>query len=182
MYAKASAFAGVSRGDRLAGQYTVEIDARRASGVEGSLGILLGIADDWSEFYTFEVYPDLQVGAIFRNLNGHWTLMSYASSGAIMPGQFTNRLRVETSTAAGHTAYFYINGAYISSLAIPYAPSAARRVGLTASADGAGFDARFDNYKVVPEGCPASFTTSQSGMSDARPFHEASRDIQLDTR
>jgi Tol biopolymer transport system component len=182
MYAKAAAFAGVSRGDRLAGQYTVEIDARKASGVEGSLGILLGIADDWSEFYTFEVFPDFQVGAIFHNLNGRWTLVNYASSGAILPGQFTNRLRVETSTAAGHYAHFYINGAYIASLAIPYAPSATRRVGLTASADDAGFDARFDNYKVVPEGCPASFVTSQLSMPQVRSFHEASRDVQWDSR
>jgi hypothetical protein len=48
---------------------------------------------------------------------------------------------------------------------------------LTASADDAGFDARFDNYKVVPEGCPASFITSQSGMSEVKPFYETPREV-----
>ena len=40
---------------------------------------------------------------------------------------------------------------YLSSIA---APTPVRRVGLTATSDGEGFDVRFDNRKFVAEGCP----------------------------
>jgi hypothetical protein len=183
MYAKASAFGAASRGERPTGQFSVEVDTRIVSSVDGSSGILFGLTDDWSEFYTFEVYPNLQIGAIWHNQNGAWTLVTYAISGAIQTGHGSNHLKVETSTASGYQASFYINNTFISSLVLPYGATTLRRVGLTSSTDAAGFDARFDNYKLVYEGCPATVLFGAQQAGDApNPTFETLRPVELEER
>jgi len=74
MYAKqAQTFSAVSRGDRQqSGSFIVEVDARQVSSVNGSLGIIFALTDDWSEFYTFEVYPATRQFAVFHFSGGQW--------------------------------------------------------------------------------------------------------------
>jgi hypothetical protein len=183
MNAKDEAIATVSRGERPTGQFSIEVDARRASAVAGTQGLALGLTDDWSEFYVFEVYPDLQLGLLWYQQNGQWTLINYVESGAIRTGQGSNHLKVEMSTASGYVASFSVNGAYIDRVFLPYSPTAQRRVGLTVTSDAAGFDARFDNYKLVPEGCPASSSsTAQDAQMAPRALFESTRLKNLDPR
>ena len=66
-YAKQSAFGAVSRGDKT-GRFIVEVDARQVSAVNGSFGLVFQVNDDWSDLYTFEIYPATQEWAIFRRL------------------------------------------------------------------------------------------------------------------
>jgi hypothetical protein len=181
LYAKGEAIAAVSRGDHPAGQFSIEVDARRPSGVDGFFGLILGLTDDGSEFYTFEAYPGLHIGVIGHQLNDDWTMIGYASSDTIQAGQGINHLKVETSTSSGYTASFSVNGAYIGSVSLPYGPTTARRVGLTATSEAAGFDVRFDNFKLVPEVCPAySLTTAQGTQAAPRLLFESTRLKNLD--
>jgi uncharacterized repeat protein (TIGR01451 family) len=154
-YAKQSAFGAVSRGDKT-GRFIVEVDARQVSAVSGSFGIVFQLNDDWSDLYTFEIFPATQQWAIFRRLGGQWSLLTYGTSSAIQPGYNTNRLRIAwlQQTVSFDDYGFYINGQPVFSSSFIYAPTPVRRVGLTATSDGAGFDVRFDHYKFVPEGCP----------------------------
>ena len=165
MLSKRSAFGAVSRGDLASGPFIVEVDARRGSSATGSMGIVFGLNSNWSDFYTFEIYPSEQLWAIFHNTNGQWSLITYGASGAIQTWQLSNRLRLQTSSSGGYQAAFYVNGTYLTTIGLPLAPTDPRRTGLTASADSAGFDVRFDNYKLVLEGCPESIT---SGLQGAR--------------
>jgi hypothetical protein len=154
MYAKGSAVSAVTRGDRQQGQLIVEVDARQTSTVNGSLGLAFGITDDWSELYIFQVYPATRQYYLYRRANNQWTVMAYGTAAVIQPGSAVNRLRLVMT--APTSLDLYVNGAYLTTLAQPYDRSANRRVGLTTTSDAAGFEARFDNYKLVPEGCPAN--------------------------
>ena len=168
-YANRSAFGAVSRGDKT-GRFIVEVDARQVSAVNGSFGLIFQLADDWSDLYTFEIFPAAQQWAIFRNVNGQWSLLTYGSSSAIQPGHGTNRLRIAwlQQTVSFDDYGFYINGQAVFSSSFIYAPTPVRRVGLTATSDGAGFEARFDNYKFVAQGCPESPAARVSGVGPGR--------------
>lgn len=168
-YANRSAFGAVSRGDKT-GRFIVEVDARQVSATNGSFGLIFQLADDWSDLYTFEIFPATQQWAIFRNVNGQWSLLTYGSSSAIQPGYNTNRLRIAwlQQTVSFDDYGFYINGQPVFSSSFIYAPTPVRRVGLTATSDGAGFEARFDNYKFVAQGCPESPAARVSGAGQVR--------------
>ena len=132
--AKRAAFGAVTRGDR-SDNLIVEVDVRQSSAVNGSLGLMFYLNDDWSNFYTFEIYPATQEYAIFRYLNDQWSLVAYGLTGAIHAGQNTNRLRI---TSQGEQYSFWINN---TALGAWYFGAEARRVGLTATSDAAGFEA-----------------------------------------
>jgi uncharacterized repeat protein (TIGR01451 family) len=154
-YAKQSAFGAVTRGDRT-GRFIVEVDARQVSTINGSFGIVFQLSDDWSSLYTFEIYPATQQWAIFQFIGNQWRVATYGTSPAIQPGHNTNRLRIAwlQQTVSFDDYGFSINGQQVFGSSFIYAPTPVRRVGLTATSDGAGFDVRFDNYKFVAEGCP----------------------------
>jgi len=125
--------------------------------VNGSLGLVFGLTDDWSELYTFEVYPYAQGWVVWRYTAGGWVVIAYGTSRAIQAGQTANRLRVQISAdLGGPRVDFYVNGSHMTGLYYLYDFNVPRRAGLTASSASAGFDARFDNYKLVLEGCPES--------------------------
>ena len=131
-YAKRSAFGAVSRGDKT-GRFIVEVDARQVSAVNGSFGIVFQIADDWSELYTFEIYPAEQQWALFVFMNNQWYLRNYGTSSVVQPGHSTNRLRIAW---VGQTGYaddygFYVNGQQVLYMSAILAPTPVRRVGLT---------------------------------------------------
>lgn len=152
MYAKQdNVFGAVTRGDGPKGSLIFEVDVRRASAETGSMGIMYGLTPDWSQFYTFEIYPDTREYAVFRFSDGRWYLLAHGTSYAIRTGQSTNRLRMVMIPPT--VLNLYVNGVHVASPEA-YNPYEGYRVGLVAGADAAGFDARFDNYKLVPEGCP----------------------------
>jgi uncharacterized repeat protein (TIGR01451 family) len=174
MYGKQAAFGGVSRGERPTSPFIIEIDARQASATNGSLGLIIGLNDDWSEFYTFEIYPATQEFGMFW-YHGTWTLIRHGQSGAIRAGQNSNRLRiVTTSQSAVDYATFYANGTELFNTSVN--PPSNKRVGLTATGDAPGFEVRFDNYKLVTDGCPENPRTSARPDSPTVVF-EVVRDM-----
>ncbi len=168
-YAKRSAFGAVSRGDQT-GRFIVEVGARQVSAVNGSFGIVFQINDDWSQLFTFEIYPATQQWALFEFSGNQWHLRAYGDSSVIQLGQGTNRLRVAwlQQTVSFDDYGLYVNGQQVFYLSYISAPTPVRRVGLTATSDAAGFDVRFDNYKFVAEGCPEFAATRLSRTAVAR--------------
>ncbi len=118
--------------------------------------------------YTFEIYPATRQWAVFRRLGGQWSLQAYGNSDAIQPAHSTNRLRIAWQQQIVSFGYeFYINGQMVyDGIFGLFDPMTARRVGLTATSDGAGFDVRFDNYKFVAEGCPEIPAAQVSSAAD----------------
>ena len=100
--------------------------------------------------------------------------MYAGTSGAIHLNQDTNHLQIalHTPEIVGMDTYgFYINGTQVGQ-DWGWPTTTDLRVGLMAVSDAAGFDARFDNYKFVPEGCPANSQSSmrQPGKSPTQMF------------
>ena len=155
LYAKQPATAVVTRGDKT-GRLIVEVAARQVSTVNGSFGIVFQLDDNWSQFFTFEIYPATQEWALFEFIGNQWHVRAYGGSSAIHPGHSTNLLRVAwvQQTVSSDDYGLYVNGQQVFYLSYISAPTPVRRVGLTATSDGAGFEVRFDNYKFVAEGCP----------------------------
>ena len=158
-YAKASAFGAVTRGDM--GKPIVEFDARQVSTVNGSYGVAFYITQDWQEFFTVEIYPATQEYSHWSYWHGSWYRALHRTSSAIHSGQGTNHLKIVSIPMEGYDAYaVYVNGTALFEMAFSGTPPQTRRVGFFASADAAGFDVRFDNYRFAPEGCPANPLTS----------------------
>jgi hypothetical protein len=152
---------------------------RQASTVTGSMGLLLFLNDDWSHFKTFEVYPATQEYKLFDYTNGSWYLQSSGSSNAIRPGQSVNHLQITWNHEEfGYDVYdSRINGMRVDSFW--WSKSApALRIGFMATASAPGFDARFDNYKLVPEGCPENSQISTQAREPLDASFETTRGIE----
>ncbi len=131
----------------------VEVDVRQASIANGALGIVYGLNGDGSRFYTFQIYPATREYAVLRYYPGERGLrrsvLRHGTSGAINSGHGGSRLRV---TWQAGSLSFEVNGQRVSSLAA--SKPVAGYVGLVAETARTGFDVRFDNFEVVPVGCP----------------------------
>jgi hypothetical protein len=169
-YAKSAAYGVVTRGE--VGSPVIEVDARQVSAVNGSYGIAYFIDSDWSHFWTFEINPATQEYSEWSYAGGAWYRNWHGTSSAIHSGQGTNHLKIVDigpSFGATNTYDFYVNGTWLFRSAWGFGDPnllPTLRVGLTATADAAGFDVRFDNYKFVPAGCPSSLQSNQ-GMNRA---------------
>ncbi len=124
--------------------FRVEVDARSVSGTNGTYGIVFDITD--AGYYLFEVgYGQYHV--LRRNQStGTWVaVISAASSSAIRTGTQTNRLKVVQSGSSAMG--FYVNGTLLAN--ISEASLAHGYVGVSAGADEANYEARFDNFLLV---------------------------------
>lgn len=134
-----------------ASDYSVSVDLRNPNGVDGSYGIAFGIADDWSTYYTLEIYPDGWYG-IYRYDPNDVITLSEAFSSAIYQGAAGNQIKVERIGASINT---YANGQLLASVT-DATYTGYRYIGLAvASYDQPNVDIRFDNFSVYPSSCPA---------------------------
>ena len=123
--------------------FTVAVEVRNATGIDGSYGLVFGGSDNVSQFYTFEIFPD-GVYEIWR-YNSGWTLLTGGSSASINPGTATNRLAIERN---GSLITAYANGQLLTSLT-DGTFTGPRHVGLIVSSyNQPNVDARFDNFTV----------------------------------
>ncbi len=172
MYAKRGrTLAAVTNGG-VVEPMAVEVDAHQASSVYGALGLVYGVNADWRDFYTFEIHPTYRLYAVFHYYRGGWHLLSYGTPKAINSGQGGNRLRVRWEAKK---LYFEVKGEILYSYAAPSPISG--RVGLVAEASKAGFDARFDNFEMVPVGCP-DYTAAAPAPGSLRNSIEMTRPWQ----
>lgn len=139
----------VSRGDYFgqddSDQY-MEIDTRILDGQDGTIGIVWGLNGDWSDFYTFELWPNEQYWLVFHfNSATGWQLLSYQFS------SFINRTGTNKISMYGdniNSYQFQINDMYAVEQ-----PVVMGRVGLSAGSFDNNMTFRYDNYVFQFEGC-----------------------------
>jgi hypothetical protein len=118
----------------------------------GSYGIAFGIAEDWSTFYTLEIYPHGWYG-IYRYDPGAVVPLSDAFSPVILQGSATNQIKVERN---GSSINAYANDQLLASVT-DSTYTGSRHLGLVVfSYDQTNVDIRFDNFTVYPIGCGGS--------------------------
>lgn len=129
----------------------IELEGRLATDREGLWGLLYGLNNNWTDFYTFEILPNDQIWAIlhFTSTNG-WEAVASGTSGAIRTGTATNRLRI-TQNQTNSSAGFYINDVLVRTewYVLPTG-----RIGLTGGSFQGKVDLRYDNFLFVDTNCP----------------------------
>jgi hypothetical protein len=165
----------------------VAVDVRNANGVYGSYGIMVGLTDDWSQFYSVELDPTGEFTVFQYNDATGWDTLVEGPSAAIQQGTATNRLKVVYSQSQ---VTAYANGQFLTSVPAS-APAGPRHFGLIASSyDWPNVDVRFDNLSVYPAACepgisalgdPAfrSGAAIEPGMSGASHGHRPVTRVSL---
>jgi CSLREA domain-containing protein len=165
--------------------YVVSADVRNATGVNGYAGILFGFAPDWSHFYFFVVNNTGSFTIVQWNLEtSYWISNGY--SGAIHLGTAVNQLKLERN---GSMIWAYANGELLS-IVKDDSFTGSGYVGLIVIADTNLYvDARFDNFRVEPISCGASYSYPKpeadankigtAGMALPENWQNALRDLQI---
>lgn len=137
----------VSRGDIWDEAKELTINGRVAN-ERAVWGLVYGLNEDWSDFYTLEILPHRKEWYhLHFNARTGWELITMAKSSAINELQATNQLSiVEEGT---YQSFFKINGTKIIQI---YPP--AGRVGITGGSFATNTDIRYDNYLFVSKDCP----------------------------
>jgi uncharacterized repeat protein (TIGR01451 family) len=155
-----------------ASNYIVAVDVRRTTGgITGSYGLIFGLSDDWSQFYSFEIAPHNIPPArnyiIFRYNSGNWTPLAAGFSDNISPiWDATNRLKIERN---GSLIRAYANGHLLTSVS-DGSYTGSRHVGLIATSSSMpNLDVRFDNFTVDPI-CGAAATALSGAGADGVGF------------
>lgn len=139
----------VSRGDVWNRSKLVEVKGRLVQN-QGAWGLLLGLNNDWTNFYTFEIIPDEQRWFIFYyNSSLGWQVIGQGSSAAIQSGTAVNRLTIREGNA---NLEFRINGTVVEYRYDLF--NLVGRVGLTGASLQTNVDIRFDDYIFTAQGCP----------------------------
>jgi hypothetical protein len=144
-----------------ASDFQVELDARDAGSVDGSVGMYFGSVTNVG-FYDFEVaYGQFDlIRYDLTNINNSQTLINPTVNSAIQSGNASNHLK---ATRSGSTITLFANGtqlAQISDSTLGFG-----FVGLAATAFLNNFDARFDNFYLV-EAAPQHVRASGAGPAD----------------
>lgn len=141
----------VTASDRLEDSGQVEIDMRAVNSVF-TAGLMFGLNNDFTQFYTFELFPDGQLWQVWRfNANTGYSLLDEGISGAIKTGGATNHLAVVNE---GTTLRLTVNGQTLHTRSMTNG-----RVGISTFSYDANVDVRFDNYTLLPLGCGPVTTT-----------------------
>lgn len=134
----------------------VEVDVRSTGGVYGSYGLIFSLADDWTDFYAFEIDPDGYYAVMRYQLISGWETLAAGHSDAIRTGTAVNRLKIERNWKM---IWVYANGRLLNILSDEFF-AVPRYAGLIAAAYGEpNVDVRFDNFTVYPISCGASSST-----------------------
>ena len=140
---------------------TVQVDGRVNAG-DGVYGLILGIAPDWSRFFTFEIDP----------VTGSWYLLRYTSASGwqlVRSGQ-SSAINSNWNTLRATNRELYVNNASITDF---YDLNPNGRVGFTSASFEDDSDFRYDDYYYVRGSCPEppgaqSYETAPSGVATGR--------------
>jgi hypothetical protein len=133
----------------LASDYNLTVDVRNATGIVGSYGLAFGLSDDWSQFYSLEIWPDGYYG-IYQIDDGNWTSLAEGPSNSINTGTTMNRLKIKRD---GALIEAYANGALLASVS-DGSYTGMRNVGLIVfTYDVPNVDVMFDNFGLYPVTC-----------------------------
>jgi hypothetical protein len=120
-------------------------------GPEGNSGLVFGIQPGWTEFYTFEVFPALQLWAIFHYTTAAgWEVVDFAEWGLLNPVGVGNTLSI-TGFSPNDEQYSLFR---INDVQVTYLPNVDGLVGLSAGSLDEPFEARYDDYFFAGRNCP----------------------------
>jgi hypothetical protein len=144
--------------------YRASVDVRNQTGAMGSYGLVFALSQDWSSFYTLEVYPDGWYG-IYRYNGNTITALAESYSPYINQGTAANKIEVERN---GSQIKAYANGKLLSSLTDNYF-GGNRYVGLVSfSYDQPNLDVRYDNFVIDQLKC-GGLNTSSTSLDNWQP-------------
>jgi hypothetical protein len=146
-----NSWTAVTRGDRIESYEWGKSSQARISGrvaeMDGVWGLLFGLNDEWTSFYTFEILPYDRVWVILKFTSGSgWSLIHHGTSEKIHWGTAVNTL---SFTTGWDQMTFYINGASILSTG-----PRSGRIGLTGGSFDSYTDIRYDDYGFSANECP----------------------------
>lgn len=154
---------GVSRGDVWDNSLAFEVVGIQPINQVGTYGILFGLNDDWTEFYTVEVFPAAGQWLVLRYAGGQWAELergSYHPS----PGTGAHFKLVRDL----ETDWTIINLGDSRIYDVP--PGLTGRIGLVATAVRAPIHALFDNYVFTDTYCNGPLPArSAAATTDAAP-------------
>jgi predicted outer membrane repeat protein len=142
-------------------EYVASVDLRNPSSVMSSYGIAFGVNQDWSYFYTFEIYPDGYYGIYLFNSSNVITLREGFSS-YIQQGNATNRLKL---VRFDQTITTYVNGSGLAQLTNMSYGSGYLGLAVFSYAT-PNVDIRFDNFTVYPGNCDPTASASSYSVGD----------------
>jgi hypothetical protein len=151
--------------DFQASEYYVGVDVHSATGVTGSHGIIFGLTEDWSGFYTFEIDPEGYYTVWKYSENGGWKNLIVEFSPFINKSTELNQLKVKRF---GNSFEVYANGNLLTSKT-DKTYTGMGFVGLIVSSfDQVNVEAGFDNFYVDPLVCGSTSqllpTQTRKGM------------------
>jgi hypothetical protein len=150
LHAQADRWGGATPGHTLEFLDRLEIYTRIVNHGDGLVGIIYGLNNDWSDFYTFEVWPSEQLWVNYHYTSAQgWQLIQYGQSPTIQT-QGSNVINVYRHPGSSSLS-LGINSSH--TYFPPYVPG---RFGVSAAAFETNMDFRYDNYKYVARGCQNS--------------------------
>jgi hypothetical protein len=147
LHAQADQWGGATLGHTLESIHHAQIDTRILGYQDGIVGVIYGLNSDWSDFYTFEIWPNEQIWINYHYSSAQgWQLVQYSQDSSIR-SQGPNQLLTHRDPGSSSLTFF-VNTSYVYSA--PYIPG---RFGVSAAAFEANVDFRYDNYIYVGVGC-----------------------------
>ncbi len=129
----------------------IEVKGRLATSQDGVWGLLYGLDDNWTSFYTFEILPSDQIWVVFHYTSASgWQVVANGTSSAIQTGTATNRLRI-TKNQSDSSAVLYINDVPVHT---DWSGIPTGRIGITGGSFMENTDLRYDDFLFVDENCP----------------------------
>jgi hypothetical protein len=106
LHEQANQWFAVTRGDLWQDDLLLKVGGYQLAN-SGLWGLLFGLNNNWSDFYTFEILPDYQEWYVFNfNATNGWSVVASGDANYILPGQGKNNLLIQ---GANDKMYFYIN-------------------------------------------------------------------------
>lgn len=147
LFADANRWAAATPGHVWNNGELLRVEGSIVDNRKGSYGLLYGLNNDWSDFYTFEVYPQYQGWAIFHYEQAKgWKLVTSNTSNRI---SVTGKNTLEIKSSSSEEMRFYVNKESVHS-----SEQRGGRIGLTGTSLVRNVDIRFDNYVFANENCP----------------------------
>lgn len=166
-HTEANRWAAVSAGHTWNDSELLRIEGRIANNQNGAYGLIYGLNSDWSDFYTFEVYPQYRGWAIFHyeDANG-WELVT---SNTLSQINITGKNTLEIAANSSNEMQFYVNR-----IVVHFSEQRVGRVGLTGTSLVSNVDIRFDNYLLAGKNCPLMKSASRPGELSLITLNRAS--------
>lgn len=154
----ANRWTAVTRGDYWLNATGASVSGRIAENT-GVWGMIFGLNDDWTDFYTFELTPHNQTWYLFHYTStGGWYLIGSGTGSVIHSGQAINKIELK---ANGNNINFRVNDNFITTLYL-YWPFSGR-IGLTGGSFAGNTSIYYDNYLFAGENCPLTTNSFSIG-------------------